>query len=250
MIKPVLLTHGCIIRRDGGSDRPMLCAERRGLHCTHLLLCSVLFLSLSGCSVLKNAHHTISGEIHYKASNRAVEKRIKKWAEEGWIAYTASCPEVEYNKHFKRGFKAGYIRHLRTGKLDDAAAPPYEYTKAKYVDWETRHLVQQWIQGHSMGTLAAVESGYRELIIVPVAGAGNPSVEPVPAENWEDQPPVIYSDPNEVYGDPVTNSGVVPTSWLSDQPKSAPFSLPDNLESVRSLQSKRLVRLPSIGNQK
>jgi hypothetical protein len=136
-----------------------------------LLACLFPIFLLSGCSVLRQTHETVQNEHLYSSSNRRIEKRMEEWAEHAYLTHCGPDAMLLSDNHYKKGFHAGFARYLRTGSTTEPLLPPPEYLKAKYVSWDGRDAVNRWIRGHEVGAGVAAQSGYRELIKIPVLGA-------------------------------------------------------------------------------
>jgi hypothetical protein len=147
-----------------------------------------LLLMSTGCSVLRDLHWTINDEFHYQYSNRAIERRMEQWANDAWISTTESQPELRANVDFEHGFKAGFVRYLRTGRMEDPGLLPNKYMSARFVNWEGHLAIEQWIQGYSFGSAAAADSGCRELVKVPYMGTGLAPTYPKPVNVSEYRP--------------------------------------------------------------
>jgi len=168
-------------RADEGKQRRARRRRAISRSCRLLLtLCLSPACLLAGCSVVKLTKETVRTEHVFSRSNRKIEKQMRAWAEEAWLCHCGPHNELLADEHFRCGFEAGFIRYLRTGDPNGPLMPPREYLKAKYVSIEGRAAVNRWMEGHALGMIAGEQSGYRELVKIPVMGAIAPDDSAMP----------------------------------------------------------------------
>lgn len=181
-----------------------------------LLACLFPMFLLNGCSVVRQTHETVRNEHLFTSSNRRIEKQMEEWAEEAFYSHCGPDAMLLEDKHFRKGFCAGFSRYLRTGSTNEPLLPPPEYLKAKYVNWEGRDAVNRWIRGHEVGAVAAAQSGYRDLIKIPVLGVIAPDDNALPpAESVVVD--AVMGGPFPHYA-PVEPQPIPPSLPLEDEP--------------------------------
>ncbi|QDU40505.1 hypothetical protein Mal4_48630 [Maioricimonas rarisocia] len=209
-----------------------------------LLAAGISLVSSSGCSVLKLAVHRLHEEASFRHSNKRIEKRTEKWAEEAFCQQYGGNEACFDNVHFHDGYIAGFKSHVLTGSSELPVFPPEKYRKAEFATPTGKYHVDTWYLGYQNGIGAAVTGGYRELVILRTpgsAGAEAPfpvGVGPAPL------PPVIGSPfgppplpPTILEGEPTPAPQVPP---VPPAPESPDVPLEEPTEAAEPL------RLPEI----
>ncbi|MFG0333446.1 MAG: hypothetical protein ACF8TS_08805 [Maioricimonas sp. JB049] len=194
-----------------------------------LLAAGMLLVSGSGCSVLKLAVHRLHEEASLRHSDKRIEKRTDKWAEEAFCQQYGSNQACFENEYFHEGYVAGFKAHVLTGSADLPVFPPERFRTAKFATPAGKYHVDTWYLGYQNGIGAAVAGGYRELVILRTpgsAGAETPfpvGVGPIPL------PPVIDSPlgppplpPTIIEGEPTPAPPVPPLPESPDLPAEEP----------------------------
>lgn len=96
--------------------------------------------------------------------------RIKGWAAKAWQEVKMHAPEHPYSLDYEKGFLEGFRDYVESG---GSGAPPAVPTLCYRLSWYRNPPGQQaitdWYEGFRRGALVAKESGYREIILVPIS---------------------------------------------------------------------------------
>lgn len=96
--------------------------------------------------------------------------RIKGWAGRAWLEYKNKSPEHVYSPDFERGFLEGFRDYIESGGTGEPPAmPTLCYRLSWFRNPPGQLAVKDWYEGFRIGTAAARESGYREVILVPLS---------------------------------------------------------------------------------
>jgi hypothetical protein len=162
------------------------------------ILCLVGLCSLGpGCGgPLSNVARTLIIEpAHFcKAENDWEEcTRNRKLAETAWIEYRSVSPGQAYSPDWERGFKDGFADYLYAGGTGlPPPVPPRDYWTTVYETESGHRAIEDWFEGFRRGAQAARDSGYRDVVTIPVSSppVGTPLIvvpaapaeAPAPAE--------------------------------------------------------------------
>lgn len=98
----------------------------------------------------------------------AVNLRNCRLAEVAWEEVRGQHP---YSEFYADGFKKGFVDYLQAGGCGEPpVVPPWKLRKPRYETPEGVRAVEDWFAGFRHGAQVAQASGYRELVIAPVAG--------------------------------------------------------------------------------
>jgi hypothetical protein len=114
--------------------------------------------------------------------------RAHQAAEKAWQEVCAEG--VTYSKDYQKGFKEGFADYLQYGgNGEPPSIPPRCYWNDDSVPG--RNAAHDWSAGFRHGSTAAMRSGLRELIVVPLTG---PGISPLP-EGTRETPSFENFDP-------------------------------------------------------
>lgn len=101
-------------------------------------------------------------------------------AEDSWRKFRKQNANVAYSEDFADGYIWGFADYVeKGGNGNPPVAPPYRYRKVRYETPEGHQRITDWFAGCRTGAAAAQASGYRELVIMPLAV---PPPSPTPAQ--------------------------------------------------------------------
>ncbi len=120
------------------------------------------FLHLAGRNITESSCRCIDDQVF--------KHTAEKYAQSAWSSVCKLAPDGSLSRHYKDGFIEGYIDYLDAGGTGEPPAmPPFKYGLHLYQTVEGRQAVRDWFAGFRHGALIAKSSGFRELIIVPLA---------------------------------------------------------------------------------
>src|SRR5262245_5304507 len=134
-------------------------------------LCALSTLS-SGCGVLVDiTRRVVVDQVHY---NETVDElkicaRNRLVAESAWRQYERENSECDLSHHFAQGFKQGFVEYVNVGATEPPVLPPRRYWKVHYQTLEGQRAINEWFTGFRFGVIAAEQSGYRDLMVIPVS---------------------------------------------------------------------------------
>jgi hypothetical protein len=96
-------------------------------------------------------------------------------AEAAWHGVQQAHPDQVYTVYYAQGFLDGFSDYLYAGGTGEPpVVPPWQYRRLAYETPEGAQAVEDWFAGFRHGARAAQESGFRNLVVVPVALRGTP----------------------------------------------------------------------------
>ena len=134
----------------------------------------VLLLSagVTGCNLICQATRNIVVNpllYHERLDECNLQCRAGSLAETALAEMSAAHPGG-VSRDYERGFKQGFVDYIeRGGTTDPPPLPPRDYWKIHYQSTEGQNKIRDWFAGFHDGATAASNSGYRQLVIVPVA---------------------------------------------------------------------------------
>ena len=154
-----------------------------------MLSVSLLCLAGSGCSLFDNfIHTTVVEPLHYARhlDETASKKHFRGFARSAFEVVRAHARadlgdyECEpFSADYQLGFEDGFVDFLDAGGLGSPPTlPPRRYWKAKYQTPHGQGAVTDWFSGYERGAAAAQESGWRQLVLVPVSDSLVSTTEP------------------------------------------------------------------------
>ena len=173
------------------------------------LLCVGLCLVNTGCSMFAAGARNAVTQPAQQANDRVELLRTWAWA-------CAACRELEksspgtYSSDYQRGFKRGFTDYVeRGGKGEPPVAPSVCYRTVRAENPHGHRAADDWFNGFRDGSMAAMASGKREWVTVPVstgyetdryaqarARAKESKEPPVPAEELP-PPKVVPEGPEQ-----------------------------------------------------
>jgi hypothetical protein len=122
-----------------------------------------------------------------------LRKHTRHLARAAWAQYVRAHAEQQFSKEFADGFKDGFADYLyEGGNGQPPAVPPFAYQLRRYEMPEGQTAIDQWYSGFAAGSAAAIDSGERNNIVVPLSAppvdaarrraGGPPGPAPAPAD--------------------------------------------------------------------
>jgi hypothetical protein len=153
-------------------------AMRLNRFSTIVALCAVT----SGCSPIINGIRTLIIEpFQYCNSFDTVEElaRDRKLADAAWKRIICADGRRAYSDDYAKGFRRGYVDYLYAGGNGlPPPVPPREYWRVGYETPEGHQAIEDWFAGFRHGASVAMESGYRQFVVVPASAPYTPPVPP------------------------------------------------------------------------
>jgi hypothetical protein len=136
----------------------------------------------TGCTIFttgtKNLIHEPINFIEAQHLSHACRHKAK----EAWLQFSAEHPEWCDGDDFRIGFLDGYADYLDNGgKGEPPAIPPQRYRKNKYLNPEGFQAIDRYFAGFASGSQAAIASGLRDTLLVPVLVPDASHSSPVPS---------------------------------------------------------------------
>jgi hypothetical protein len=137
-----------------------------------ILCLSALGALASGCSV--DVYHYGAKNLVYAPCSRlngAKEcVRSDTLAEESWRSFQQNSPGTHFSKDFGSGYVFGFADYVeKGGSGNPPVVPPLRYRKVRYETPEGHQQIADWFAGCRAGVAAAMASGYRQNVILPMA---------------------------------------------------------------------------------
>jgi hypothetical protein len=108
--------------------------------------------------------------------------RLRRYAEDAWLAARKASPDQRYSPDYAYGFKAGFVDYADAGGTGEPpAVPPFCYRLSCEAGPGRFHAVQDWYAGFRHGAAVARESGLRESLLVPLSAIPIARTTPPPA---------------------------------------------------------------------
>lgn len=134
-------------------------------------LCAVA----AGCNLLILGAGNIAEETHFKKEIVVSHHRLRALADEAWSELQKSGPAHSYSLDYELGFKDGFVDYLYAGGPGHPPpVPPRHYWDARYETPSGHHAIEEWYAGYEHGVQAALASGYRQQLILPL-----PAITPI-----------------------------------------------------------------------
>ena len=145
-----------------------------------------------------------------------------------WDEYRQNNPDMDASYHFECGFRTGFVDHLEVGATEPPVVPPRKYWKVTYQTPQGHEAINDWFSGYRFGVIAAADSGFRELVTIPLSippekiapgqsaekpYQSRPSTEPQPEAMLEVAPQSSLVSPESA-----GSSAVVHRGWRSYNP--------------------------------
>jgi hypothetical protein len=134
---------------------------------------------LSGCLAARPSADSsflhLAGRNLCESSSLCVEDQVfkhtaKKFALAAYRQVCRLAPDGALSAHYQDGFVEGYIDYLDAGGTGEPPAMgPFRYRLHEYQTFEGRRALHEWFAGFRHGASVAKASGFRELILMPVA---------------------------------------------------------------------------------
>ena len=147
-----------------------------------VLLLALSVAPLSGCLLARNTARNVLNEPAELHDNKKLCRELRREAEAAWAGVRMREPQRAYTTDFADGFVDGYVDYLDSGgTAQPPAVPPIRYRRSRYMSVEGHALIRDYFCGFRYGCEAAVASGRRDLITVPILLSGPPAETPVQA---------------------------------------------------------------------
>ncbi len=122
-----------------------------------LLLMAVSTALGSGCATVADYQYTTIN-------------KLKAWA--CWQEAKTALPEECVDRHFGKGYRAGFLDVTRGGDGTLPPVAPKEYWSARYSCGGNECAVEQWYRGFVLGSSHALSCGLNTCYYVPSSGSG------------------------------------------------------------------------------
>jgi hypothetical protein len=126
----------------------------------------LLGLLAAGCSYSPYAYQNLIEAPLDVLERYALRQRFRRMAADVWVKV---CADKDYSRAYERGFKDGFVEFLDAdGTGNPPAAPPWWFRQSWFLTPARQQDIEDWLEGFRHGTLAAQETGYREVVTVPL----------------------------------------------------------------------------------
>jgi hypothetical protein len=140
-----------------------------------LACCTGIGLLAMGCSLYENAGRNIKVQTQQAIDACYETKREEALAKIAWEHQAHEADGHVYSKDYARGFKEGFADYLHSGGTGEPpTGPPEYYRTIHYQSDDGVHAVEDWFAGFRHGSRAAMDSGYRADVVVPLSGPVRP----------------------------------------------------------------------------
>lgn len=145
-------------------------------------LAAAILASCSGCSIIEAGAHTLVIEpLQYcGVSDKYVSHlRHQRMASIAWDQLQSNNDERGFSEDFAQGFRDGFTDYLNAGGTGEPPpVPPRHYWKGKYQSLQGHQAIQDWYAGFRLGAEVAIESGWRDFIVIPTASLSGVTQDP------------------------------------------------------------------------
>jgi hypothetical protein len=230
--KPI--TFGRIARDLAARDRDVANLWTDVMNPQRLLGITGLWLLVATCSgcgvIMDTTHRLVVDQVAYNepADNLLTSARDRILAGSAWREYRRSNPEVDVSAHFECGFRKGFVDHLDAGAVEPPVVPPRKYWKVIYETPEGHEAINDWFTGYRFGVAAAKQSGFRQLVTIPLSVPPEQLAPGQSAPGRYESPPPTEPEPEAEAGpelmpastlvlpeSPPSSEGVVVAGWRS-----------------------------------
>lgn len=153
-----------------------------------IVLVSGLSALALGCSV-DVLHYGAKNLVYAPCSRINGAKECVKanvLAEESWRHFQTCNPGTNYSKDFADGYVFGFADYVEKGGPGiPPVVAPLRYRKVHYETPEGHQQIAEWFAGCRAGIAAAMASGYREYVVLPMSV---PPPKPDPSTAWGNHP--------------------------------------------------------------
>lgn len=167
--------------------------------CSGFLL---LFALLSpGCTLFTDGVHRLSAECHENLDRVLERHRSRQWAEAAWVQYCAKHPDLDYSRHFARGFKEGFAEQVYGGgNTEPPLVPPPSYRRHRYQTPDGYRAIEEWFAGYRQGAVMAQEGNYHRWVTGPSSLAAQSTFDPeaLPPPHSEPRPEPLQRKPEPI----------------------------------------------------
>ncbi len=132
---------------------PLVCLLQGRSEMRSSFLLMAVFTALgSGCATVADYQYTTIN-------------KIKAWA--CWQEAKSALPDDHVDRHFGKGYRAGFLDVTRGGDGTLPPVAPKDYWSAKYACGADECAVQQWYRGFMLGSSHALSCGLNHCYYVP-----------------------------------------------------------------------------------
>lgn len=128
-----------------------------------------------GWDLFTNGIRNLGSEPIRGNDHMIINFRIKGWAGRAWQEEISKNPEHHFSPDYEKGFLEGFRDFVECG---GNGAPPAVPTLCYRLSWYKnppgQQAIKDWYDGFARGAQVARESGYREVILVPLSSAPPP----------------------------------------------------------------------------
>jgi hypothetical protein len=143
-----------------------------------------------GCNLAVNFSRDVVFEVE-RASHECLEKvRDERLAASAWNEVQSNHKGV-YSVDYARGFRDGYADYLFAGGTGEPPLlPPRRYWGVGYETPDGVQAIQDWFAGYRHGAAEAEQSGYRQLVRIPLSSPEFTELSQLPTGNEVMAPPL------------------------------------------------------------
>ena len=138
-----------------------------------LLVCLLLCISLTGCTVCQNAKRTMlvePREFSWRKDRKESVEMYRCWADQAWREQCSSDPEQSVSSAYVAGFKDGFVDYVYAGGPGEPPpVPPRQFWNADQRNPCGHAAATDWFAGFRHGAQLAREEGYRKRALVPAS---------------------------------------------------------------------------------
>jgi hypothetical protein len=198
-----------------------------------------VFALCQGCNLAVNFSRDVAYEFE-RASHQFLEcARDRRLAAAAWNEVQESVPEGVYSTDYARGFKDGYADYLYAGGTGEPPLlPPKHYWGVGYETPDGVQAIQEWFAGYRHGAAAAEQSGYRQVVTIPLSSSDTAELSQLPTASLAIAPRLA------------ARPGPLPETTLSaaERPGPAEVSVVPVPKEVRPVSPYHALTLPSLSN--
>jgi hypothetical protein len=123
----------------------------------------------TGCGLVVNTARNAYNEPVLALDECRFRHKTRRLADEAWDQYRSKLAIEAASPDFRDGFLDGYVDYLRFGGAGEPKVlPPRRYQHVRYETPGGLRAVDSYFQGFQQGTQAAIASGQRQQLVVPV----------------------------------------------------------------------------------
>jgi hypothetical protein len=142
----------------------------------------------AGCKLYVDAARNLVRQPIERLDNICEARHNRQLAKEAWDQYVLANPGCTPSSDYYQGFLIGFTDYLRSGgNGQPPVAAPWPYWTVHYQNPQGIQAMEDWFAGFRQGAAAAMQSGYRQYIVLPLTAS--------PAGLYAPQPPILIGPP-------------------------------------------------------